>query len=112
MVKYQKSLLALALAVSVGSVYAQSTGGDAGGQGGGNTASANTFQSWLNTHSDKNDGRISRRAYMSEAGRRWDSMDHNKRGLTTDQIYSMYSPGAVMGGPTPSTPNEKKGVQN
>jgi hypothetical protein len=110
--KYQKTLLALALALSVGSAFAQgASGGDGGAAGGGKTASSGTFQSWLNDHSGKNNGRVSRQAYMDEAGRRWDSMDSTKQGLTTAQINGMYSPSATMGGPTPSTSNEKKGVQ-
>lgn len=110
---YQKPLLALALALSVGSVCAQSTGGAAGGgaAGGGVTSSTGTFQSWLNDHSGKNSGRISRQAYMEESGRRWDKMDTTKQGLTTNQINDMYYTGAKMGGPTATAPNEKKGIQ-
>jgi hypothetical protein len=112
MTKYQKPLLALALALSVGSVYAQGT---AGGQGGGSTADkpeTNTFQSWLNTHSAKNNGRVSRQVYMDEAGRRWDSMDQNKVGLTTEEINRIYyNPSARLGGPTATGSGEKKGVQ-
>ena len=33
---------------------------------------------------------------MAEAGRNWDSMDKNKRGLTTDEINSMYGYGSGM----------------
>ena len=107
--KLQKPLLAMALAAfSVGTVYAQS--GDSGG-GGGKTASTDTFQSWLNVRAGANKGRVSRQMYMDEASRRWDLMDKEKSGLTTDQIYGMYGPAAVMGGPTATKPNEKKGVQ-
>ena len=117
--KLNKSLLAMAMALSVGSVYAQSSGtgtGDSGGgaQGGGITASSGSFQSWLNTHSTKNSGRISRQAYMDEASRRWDSMDKTKQGLTMDEINRTYyssGPAAVMGGPTATNAQEKKGVQ-
>jgi hypothetical protein len=104
---YQKPLLALALALSVGSVCAQSAGG---AEGGGPTFSKDNFQSWLNDHSAKNNGRISRQDYMKESSRRWDKMDTTKRGLTTDQINDMYYPGAKMGGPTATAPNEKKGI--
>ena len=114
--KLNKPLLALALALSVGSVYAQSsTGGDAGAQGGGITASSGSFQSWLNTYGAKNSGRISRKAYMDEASRRWDSMDKTKQGLTMDEINRTYyhsGPAAVMGGPTATNSQEKKGITN
>ena len=113
MTKYQNRASmasALALALSVGTVSAQSTGDTAssGAQGGGTTASSTTFQQWLNTQSGK--GRITRQMYMDEAARRWDMMDKEKRGLTRDEINSLYYSGG-MGGPTATRPNEKKGIQ-
>ena len=114
MKKYQKiasMASALALAMSVGTVSAQSTGADsaAGGQGGGTTATSMTFQQWLNAQSGK--GRITRQMYMDEAARRWDMMDKDNRGLTMDEINRMYYSGIGMGGPTATKPNEKKGIQ-
>ena len=115
MIKLNKSLLALALALSVGSVYAQSSSGsDSGSQGGGITSSSGSFQSWLNTYGAKNSGRVSRQAYMDEASRRWDSMDKTKQGLTMDEINRTYyssGPAAVMGGPTATSPQDKKGLK-
>ena len=109
MIKFQKSLVAIALALSVGSVCAQDSG--SGGQGGGKTDTSGNFQTWLSTHSVQNNGRVSRQDYMAEAGRRWDMSDRNKQGLTRDEINSTYGPAAVMGGPTATNANEKKGVQ-
>ena len=115
MTKYQKMASmasALALAMSVGTVSAQSTGDSsgaaAGAQGGGTTAGSMSFQQWLNTQSGK--GRITRQMYMDEAARRWDMMDKEKRGLTRDEINSLYYSGG-MGGPTATRSNEKKGIQ-
>jgi hypothetical protein len=59
------------------------------------------FKSWMSTYSHSNDGRISRQAYMDEAGRRWDAMDRDQRGLTPDQINRMYGYGSG-GAPTPN----------
>ena len=115
--KVNKSILAVTMALSVGSVFAQSSGpgsgtGGASGQGG-SEAATGTFQSWLNTYGAKNNGRISRQAYMDESGRRWDSMDKTKKGLTMDEINRTYyqsGPAAVMGGPTATNTQDKKGI--
>ena len=107
MSNYQKPLLAMALAaLCVGTVHAQSSGSS----GGGVTASTDTFQSWLNVQAGKSKGRVSRQMYMEEMGRRWDTMDRDKSGLTTTQIYGMYGPPATMGGPTSTNAQDKKGV--
>lgn len=103
---------ALALAMSVGVANAQSTGGDAsgsGGQGGGATSSSMTFQQWLNAQNSK--GRISRQMYMDEVGRRWDAMDKEKKGLTMQDVNSLYFSGVGMGGPTSTQPQDKKGIK-
>lgn len=63
-----------------------------------------TFQNWMNEQSRSNQGYISRDAYMQEAGRRWDQMDTSRRGLTADQINSMYGPAPTPGQVNPSTP--------
>jgi len=57
-----------------------------------------SYQDWLSEQSQTNHGYISRREYMDEMGRRWDRLDREHRGLTPDQIDSMYeapSPGEV-----------------
>ena len=63
-----------------------------------NSNSDPSYQDWLTTQSQANHGYISRRVYMDEMGRRWDVLDREHRGLTGDQIDSMYgtpSPGRV-----------------
>jgi len=115
MTKYTKvasAVSALALAMSMGfNASAQSTGGDsgAGGQGGGQTASNMTFQSWLNAQNGK--GRITRQMYMDESQRRWDMMDKEKKGLTMQEINGMYYSSTGMGGPTTTSPQDKKGIK-
>ena len=100
--------IAMALAAfSVGTVYAQS----AGSAGGGKTESTTTFQEWLNAHSAKNNGRVQRQAYMDEMGRRWDTMDKNKQGLTMAEVRGFSGPPAVMGGPTSTNTQDKKGIK-
>jgi len=37
---------------------------------------------WMQDHSVRNNGRISRQAYLDEMGRRWDAMDANRGGLS------------------------------
>ncbi len=61
-----------------------------------------SFRGWMQNYSKTNNGRISRQAYMDEAGRRWDAMDNNKQGLTMSQINSMY-------GSTPDATHVNKG---
>lgn len=103
--------MAAMAAMSVGTVYAQSSGSSGGAGGGGETASTSTFQDWLNVHAAKNNGRISRQAYMDEAGRRWDAMDKTKQGLTMAEIRGVYNPPAVMGGPTSNNSQDRKGIK-
>jgi len=59
---------------------------------------ANSFSGWMTDYSTKHEGRISRKAYMDEAGRRWDAMDKSNKGLTTDEINQMYGYGGSSGG--------------
>lgn len=69
------------------------------------SAPAGSYQDWLSQQSQMNHGYISRREYMDEMGRRWDRLDTERRGLTRDQIGSMYeapSPGEVKA-PSPNT---------
>jgi hypothetical protein len=49
-----------------------------------------TFSNWSTDYSRTHHGRISRQAYMDEAGRRWDAADKNRQGLTTAEIDHMY----------------------
>ncbi|MEP6942182.1 MAG: hypothetical protein ABI981_04565 [Betaproteobacteria bacterium] len=53
----------------------------------------NSFSGWMTDYSSKNNGRISRKAYMDEQGRRWDSMDKSNKGLSSDEINQMYGYG-------------------
>jgi hypothetical protein len=62
------------------------------------------FGTWMQGYSSAHSGRISREAYMNEAGRRWDEMDREHRGLTTEQINSMYGYGASPGRVKAATP--------
>jgi hypothetical protein len=55
-----------------------------------NAKSVPTLQTWMSDYSTAHNGYISRSAYMDEMGRRWDAMDRNKRGLTVDEVNSMY----------------------
>ena len=41
---------------------------------------------WANDYATRNHGRISRRAYMDEMGRRWDEVDSNGQGLTPADV--------------------------
>jgi hypothetical protein len=49
-----------------------------------------SLRTWMSDYSRTNKGYISRQAYMDEMGRRWDAMDRNHRGLTVDEVNSMY----------------------
>jgi phosphate-selective porin len=57
------------------------------------TAPNASFSGWMTDYSKAHDGRISRQAYMDEAGKRWDSADKTNQGLTSDQINGMYGTG-------------------
>lgn len=56
-----------------------------------------TFSGWLSDYQSQHQGRISRKAYMDEVGRRWDLTDKDKRGLTVDQINQAYGTGGASG---------------
>lgn len=62
------------------------------------------FNGWMGDYATKNNGRISRKAYMDEAGRRWDAMDRNRQGLTPEQLGQMYGYGT-----TPTTVDSATG---
>jgi hypothetical protein len=57
------------------------------------------FSNWMMEQSKTNQGRISRDAYMQEAGRRWDELDRNRQGLTVHQLNEVYGYA-----PAPATP--------
>ena len=50
------------------------------------TTSTPDMDTWVNDYSVRNNGRITRQAYLDEMGRRWDAMDANRQGLTPAQI--------------------------
>jgi hypothetical protein len=59
------------------------------------TAPNTSFSGWMTDYSKAHDGRISRQAYMDEAGKRWDSTDKSNQGLTSEQINGMYGSGSA-----------------
>ena len=71
------------------------------------SAQNNSFSGWMTEYSKSHDGRISRQAYMDEAGKRWDTTDKNSQGLTSDQINGMYGSGTT--GTNSSTNKDNKG---
>jgi Spy/CpxP family protein refolding chaperone len=78
-------------------------------------APAASFSGWMTDYSKTNQGRISREAYMQESGRRWDAMDKEQKGLTPDQVNTIYgypSAGAMPNTKdnmtSPSSPNNVK----
>jgi hypothetical protein len=62
------------------------SGTGASGRGNAGVADAETMDSWATTHAGRNQGRVSRDAYMNEMGRRWDSLDRNQQGLTPAEL--------------------------
>jgi len=71
---------------------AMSSGTTAGTQGQSfdKTGAESGWNSWYDAQAKRNNGRISRQAYMDEVGRRWDSMDSSKQGLTPAEVSRMY----------------------
>jgi hypothetical protein len=63
-----------------------------------------SFTGWMGGYATQNNGRITRKAYMDEAGRRWDAMDRDRQGLTIDQIHRMYGYGPVPTNSVDSAP--------
>lgn len=100
----------LSLFLGVGSVQAQGTADNTNSKSG----PAVSYQDWLTKQSQTSNGYISRQVYMDEMGRRWDAMDADQRGLTRDQINSLYgapSPGEVKANSSYTNPTgtEAKG---
>jgi len=52
-------------------------------------AKQQSFDRWAADYSTQHNGRISRQAYMDEVSRRWNTMDHDQRGLTPAQVSEM-----------------------
>lgn len=44
------------------------------------------MDTWVNDYSVRNNGRITRQAYLDEMARRWDAMDINRQGLTPAEV--------------------------
>lgn len=82
------------LLLGVGGVQAQGTADSTNSK----TGPSVSYQDWLAHQSEMNHGYITRREYMDEMGRRWDAMDAGHRGLTRDQIDSMYGTSAASPG--------------
>lgn len=66
------------------------------------------FSGWLSDYQAQNKGKVSRQAYMDEVGRRWDSADTNRQGLTVDQINQTYGSGPVNATPGNMGPGNVK----
>jgi hypothetical protein len=47
------------------------------------------WNTWYDSQARTNQGRISRKAYLDEMGRRWDSMDKGNQGLTPAEVSRM-----------------------
>ena len=69
-------------------------------QGAADNTNSTTFQGWMSDHSTKNQGRITRDAYMQESARRWDALDKERRGLSLEEVNRAY------GYPGPPTMNK------
>jgi Spy/CpxP family protein refolding chaperone len=93
--KVSKFVVAAVLSVAATAAFAQTDNSNS------RTAPPGSFSNWMNEQSRMNNGYISRDAYMKEAGRRWDLADTNRRGLTADQINSMYDGSAASVTRTP-----------
>lgn len=72
------------------------------------TAPNNSMSGWMTDYSKAHQGRISRQAYMDEAGRRWDAADKNNQGLTSDEINRMYGYGSAGGNNSMNKDNKGK----
>lgn len=82
--------LAVVAALAAGSAFGAGTTGAApvGAAAGDTATTKNTadMDSWMQDYSTRNNGRITRKAYMDEMGRRWDAMDHNQQGLSPADV--------------------------
>ena len=93
------TVIALALAGAIGlaatvPAYAADTGDStnsktnatASRQAGVPTQGVAPGDSWATDYAARNNGRISRKAYLDEMGRRWDAMDRSQQGLTPADV--------------------------
>jgi hypothetical protein len=82
--------LAAMTAFAVAPVFGQTTVAPSGavtsGSGVAVTTGTTDMDTWVNDYSTRNNGRITRQAYLDEMGRRWDAMDANRQGLTPAQV--------------------------
>jgi Spy/CpxP family protein refolding chaperone len=62
-----------------------------------------SMHGWMQTQK----GPITKEQYMAESSRRWDMADHEKHGLTSEQIGRMYD-----GKPTPNTVKKGNDMTN
>lgn len=79
------------------------SGTGASGKGSAGVAHAETMDNWATTQAGRNQGRISRQAYMDEMGRRWDSLDRNQQGLTPAELSRLSGNVDVEGAGYPRT---------
>ena len=70
---------------TTGTMSRSATGMAAGGQ-----SFDKTGDSWTSDYATRNNGRVTRKAYMEEMGRRWDAMDHAQQGLTPAEVSRLY----------------------
>jgi len=87
------SIVLASMALSVGSItaMAQAPGFPAGSSG----PNSGSFSGWVSDYQAKNQGKVSRQAYLDEVARRWDQADKSNQGLTADQINQTYGIGAT-----------------
>lgn len=71
--------------------YGATVSGTASGNpaAGGLPATQDDLDAWMRDHSTRNNGRITREAYMNEMQRRWDAMDANQQGLSPADVSRM-----------------------
>ena len=62
------------------------TNANAAAQAGVPAQAAPMTDAWASDYAARNNGRISRKAYMDEMSRRWDAMDRNQQGLTPAEV--------------------------
>jgi hypothetical protein len=79
-----------ALAADTGDSTNSRTNATASRQAGVPTQAPAPGDSWAGDYAARNNGRISRKAYMDEMARRWDAMDRNQQGLTPAEVSRLY----------------------
>jgi len=66
--------------------YGATVSGTAAGTPYSAPAAQDDLDLWMQDYSVRNNGRISREAYLDEMGRRWDAMDANRGGLSPAEV--------------------------